>query len=294
MKGRAFGAGQAYVALSRVKSMEGLFIKNFNPNSIKASTLVKTEMERLATKTLPPEPALHVTSLTDHSWIKIGHLNIRSYMAKLEDIKCDLPISHVDIMCFSETFLKPHQQITNDLLPNTHTSVIFRLDRSSSTLDLNNGGIMITCAPSLLPESISVSHSALLEILGIVITPHSSLRMFVIVVYRRPQLPLATFLQHFAEYLANIPHQTIPTVIVGDFNDDLLSTSRPSRLTELMSSQGFLQLVKVPTTDSGSLLDHIYYNGSVTSTFIDVVDTYYSDHDATYLTLPTQPNHSLL
>ena len=294
MKGRTFCAGQAYVALSRVKSMEGLFIKNFNPNSIKASALVIAEMERLATKSVPPEPVPLVMSLVNNSWIKIGHLNVRSYMAKLEDIKCDLPMSHVDIMCFSETFLKPHQQITNDLLPNTQTSVIFRLDRPSDSLDLNNGGIMITCAPSLHPESISISHSALLEVLSIVITPYSSLRIFVIVVYRRPQLPLTTFLQHFSDYLANIPHQAIPTVIVGDFNHDLLSTSRPSRLTELMSSQGFLQLVKVPTTDSGSLLDHIYYNGSVTTTYVDVVDTYYSDHDATYLTLPAQRNPSLL
>ena len=53
-----------------------------------------------------------------------------------------------------------------------------------------------------------------------------------------------------------------------------------------MSSKGFSQLVEVPTTDSGSLLDHIYYNGSAASTSVDVVDTYYTDHDATYVSLP--------
>ena len=48
-----------------------------------------------------------------------------------------------------------------------------------------------------------------------------------------------------------------------------------------MSSRGFSQLVQVPTTDSGSLLDHIYYNSIAENTFVDIVDTYYSDHDAT-------------
>ena len=51
-----------------------------------------------------------------------------------------------------------------------------------------------------------------------------------------------------------------------------------------MSYRGFSQLVQVPTTYSGSLLDHIYYNGATDNTFIDVVDTY-SGHDATYLSL---------
>ena len=52
-----------------------------------------------------------------------------------------------------------------------------------------------------------------------------------------------------------------------------------------MSSKGFSQLVKVPTTDSGSLLDHIYYDSSSTNTFVDVVYVYHSDHDATIASL---------
>ena len=57
------------------------------------------------------------------------------------------------------------------------------------------------------------------------------------------------------------------------------------QVLQLMSSRGFAQLVKVSTTDSGSLLDHIYYNGSAADAFVDVIDTHYSDHDATYLSV---------
>jgi len=82
--------------------------------------------------------------------------------------------------------------------------------------------------------------------------------------------------------------QTMPTVVLGDFNDDV-STASSSHLLRMMSSKGFSQLVKVPTTDSGSLLDHIYYTGTTTNVFIDVVDTYYSDHVAAYISIPATP-----
>ena len=82
MKGQAFTAGQAYVAFSRVKTIQGLFIKNFNPASIKVSSFVLTEMQQLTSNTLlllPPVP--HVISLPSYGWVKIGHLNVRSYLA---------------------------------------------------------------------------------------------------------------------------------------------------------------------------------------------------------------------
>ena len=126
MKGHAFSAGQAYVAFSRVKSLEGLFIKNFNPTSIKISAPVVAEMERLATNGLPSEPVPQVVALPKHNWIKIGHLNVRSYMAKQEDVKCDLAMSHVDIMCFTEAFLKSHQHIRGNHLLNTNVSEVLQ------------------------------------------------------------------------------------------------------------------------------------------------------------------------
>lgn len=45
-------------------------------------------------------------------------------------------------------------------------------------------------------------------------------------------------------------------------------------------------MVTQPTTDSGSLLDHIYVNFPESKLTVDVVDTYYSDHDGTYLSIP--------
>ena len=154
MKGKAFNAGQAYVAFSRVKSLQGLFIKNFNPHSIKVSSSVVSEMERLASENvLPPQPITNVVAPPISGLIKIGHLNVRSYQAKLQEDSC---IAQTDVMCFTETFLKPHQHVGN-LTLNQGLCTMFSCDRAGSE-DLSHGGMMIACAPHMLSVSTGIQH----------------------------------------------------------------------------------------------------------------------------------------
>ena len=282
------------MAFSRVKTLQGLFIKNFNPASIKVSAAVVSEMERLTSdRLLPPQPVPQVVTLPSTDWIKIGHLNVRSYRAKLEDVADDKCIAHTDVMCFTETHLKSHHDVSS-LTLNGKSSIMYRCDRvPSSAQDLSNGGVLIACASSLHPVRTSIQHPPTLEIVSIVVSTQTGHRICVVAVYRRPQLPLGTFLPLLNEYLSNLPHQAhqgMPTVILGDFNENLLPSTSSSRLLQFMSSLGYTQLVAEPTTDSGSLLDHIYYNRSYQG-FVDVVDTYYSDHDACFLSLPYPHGH---
>ena len=70
----------------------------------------------------------------------------------------------------------------------------------------------------------------------------------------------------------------MPNIILGDFNENILAKS-DLRLSTLMSSHGFSQLVHRPTTDNGTLLDHVYYDRPSEWHRVHVIDTYYSDHD---------------
>ena len=70
-------------------------------------------------------------------------------------------------------------------------------------------------------------------------------------------------------------------VIVGDFNEDLLSDESDKSVSNCLGNCGFKQHVYKATTDYGSLLDHIYTR-RVNDVGVDVLDTYYSDHDRVF------------
>lgn len=144
-----------------------------------------------------------------------------------------------NIMCFTETFLRPQQQLDDSHLPIQEQCMVFRLDRlQTSNEDLAKDG-MIMCPKSLCPVRINIYRPPQLELVSIMAYPtQTGCRMCLLNVYRRPQQPLATFLSLFGNYLANLPH-IVPTIIV-DFNEDLLSISTTSRVLQLMSCSGFL------------------------------------------------------
>ena len=273
-----FDAGQAYVAFSRVKTLEGLLIKNFKSRNIRVNADM-SEMKKLSNQSLQSEP------VPSNNWMKISHLNVHSYFAKWEDIK-DQAMRQTNILCFTETFLRHHQHLEQSYLPTQNESEVFRLDRlQTNSEDLTKGGIMIVCPSSLQPVRININHPNQLEAISIIATStNSGRRMCIVAIYRHPCQPLTEFLPLISNYVTNLPN-IIPTIILGDFKEDLLSRSTSSVLVQLMSDREFHQLVHLPTTDSGSLLDHIYYNGNIEDTFVDVIDTYYSDHDATHLSL---------
>ena len=71
----------------------------------------------------------------------------------------------------------------------------------------------------------------------------------------------------------------VPTVIMGDMNEDLLQ--KKSELKDHLSCKGFTQLVEQATFDKGSLIDHIYINEPMMlkTVSIDQTPAYYSSHD---------------
>ncbi len=283
MEGRgAFQPGQAYVALSRVKTIHGLHILGFSEAAIRLSPAVQEETNRLKCNTLsfPAETSIFSTN-TDS--IDIGLLNVRSYKRHLPDLKNEPVLQKASVLCFVETFLKPNSSLTpaDLLLPSCK---VFRAERHVAQ-NLDKGGIMIQAQTQVFPVALEIDVPGL-EYKAITIKWKQS-HVNIITLYRRPLLSSARFLDLVQHLLAKID-TTRQTVILGDFNINLLDTqvhTHGHSILTTMTQHGFRQIVVQPTTDSQALLDHVYTNIRSSNVSVLVQDCYFSDHDYVLLSL---------
>lgn len=113
-----------YVALSRVMSLEGLYIKDLNLSNICTSAVIDnylTEAKETAKLILSYTPLAIPTNNT----LNVVYHNARSYKKHLEDVKHDYNIRRGDIISISETRLGQFQSILPYMLENYAT---YRLD----------------------------------------------------------------------------------------------------------------------------------------------------------------------
>ena len=93
-----------YVGLSRVTTIEGLYITDLYESKIAVNPDVKAEMQHLRTEGCLK---LSVTPIyeTSQTACKICFLNSRSLHRHIEDVRKDLNYSNIDVSIFSETRL---------------------------------------------------------------------------------------------------------------------------------------------------------------------------------------------
>ena len=259
-----FSSGQAYVAFSRVRSLDKLHIINYTRSQIRISPSAEDEMLRL--RECPLEfvdskiPGLKKAALA------LLHINICTLLNKLPYILQDKLFQSADIISLNETHLLKNVKLLPSMLGLKEEYCVFRHDR-----DKLGGGIALVIKSSLLPTKINICSR--IEVVAVHITlPEPAT---VISVYRPPTTPIPWFARQLTEILSDIKGTNV--LVVGDFNEDiLLSENKPCCMQ--MKSLGLKQWVHKPTRDSGSLIDHLYTSANIT-TVCDVLDCYYSDHD---------------
>ena len=236
MKGGRFSPGRAYVAFSRVKTLAGLHILNFNSTAIKKSIDVENEMFRLNSNLLQPvsqitcDPSSHVT---------IALLNVRSILAKLPDIRADHSLRSASILCFCETWLSASQP--SPVLLDDQIDI--RCDRVTCE---NKGGVLL-CVPSHMnPSNVHRFATSGIEAVSATIQLPNVSNMQIAVVYRSPSVPRATLITVLTRLLRHVTLCNIPCVILGDFNEDIVHHQNLAILA-LMSSFSFKQIVQYPT-----------------------------------------------
>ena len=147
-------------------------------------------------------------------------------------------------------------------------------DRFIVHCDHNNrgGGVALMINTNLNPKHIRMQ--TILEI--VVVEISAPMQIIVISVYRPPSTPIDVFINGMLEVIAQF--QNVPICVVGDLNEDVSITSNTCCCT-MFKLQGLQQMIKKPTHDSGTIIDHVYVSHTLNTIQTDVTDCYYSDHD---------------
>ena len=162
MSGR-FSPGQAYVAFSRVRSLSGLFITNFDVSKIKVNTGIEDAISTMQPLQFSKSLDLSPEVLT------VGLLNVRGFKAHMQDISSHSDIRCLKFLCIRETHLDSTSSDSSTMLsfPKAWSATSIRCDR-----DRHGGGFMACWQQSipLTAELIECTHDSPLESLTLKLT----------------------------------------------------------------------------------------------------------------------------
>ena len=199
--------------------------------------------------------------------VKLLHINIGNFKTKIADIKNDDIFQNADIIALNETHLQHTDTLTQDMIGLGQDRFIVHCDHNN-----RGGGVALVINSYLNPKHIRME--TILEI--VVVQINEPMQIIVISVYRPPSTPLDVSINGMLEVIAQF--QNVPICGVGDLNEDVSITSNTHCCT-MFKLQGLQQMVKKPTHDRGTIIDHVYVSHTLNTIQTDVTDCYYSDHD---------------
>ena len=195
--------------------------------------------------------------------LSVCHMNVRSLIApgRLAQLKCFLSMNDVDILCVTESWLKPKHADSSLLLPGFQLPI--RCDRLSS----RGGGVAVFLRNGLAASRLT-STPAALECVALKVDLPKRKKLILFTVYRPPSLDMDSFLDSMD--LAVSPHIHSNVCIVGDFNakhstwcQQQHTDDAGEALKQFTDCHGFHQVVRCPTynmSDRPSLLDLVFVN----------------------------------
>ena len=261
-----------YIGLSRVTTIEGIFITDLCEEKIAINPAVAAEFELLRTD---HALKLSVTPIykTDQVSFKLCYLNTRSLHNHIDDVRYDSNFTSTDINILSETrFLTSDSDIMYEIDGYT----LFRNDGHAFT-SRPFGGMAVFSRVEFLP-GYPHSHNINgieITIMKVFILP----RVTIIGVYRSPKIPVQQLLAALTEVLMLCSSQF--NTFIGDFNINWLDEANRRPLHNFfINENNYRQLVYSRTTDNQTLIDHIYTNLLESQAKSHILETYFSDHKA--------------
>ncbi|XP_038139885.1 uncharacterized protein LOC119782800 [Cyprinodon tularosa] len=271
---KIFAAGQAYVALSRVKTISGLIIQDFKEKKIYCKDDVQLAVENMT-------PVLSGSTQFEtfkKSCCTVFLMNVQSLNRHVEDLA--FCTKHLKPTCIAvtETWLSVSTTDTVIIDGYTFNSCprgVAYSGREKALLafkDQQRGGVGIYTAKGLSHEILKPP-SVDLEC-GVIRL--YDFNIILVVIYRPPLYPHSIFKANLGKLLEWLEPLSDTIALMGDFNDDILKTST---ICNFMTDRGFVQKVIGPTTERGTLIDHVYLKSTAYEMDALTIATYFSDHE---------------
>ena len=275
---RTFSAGQGYVALSRVTTKEGLFIETNDPTSLQkkiyADPEVLSGMQDMSFLSLQNNP------IASNDDITVVLHNIQSLNKHVEDLKRDIRFKDADVICLTETWLRPEQN-TNAFTINgfqfyhAARENLYE-DKSpefSKLQTAKGGGVAVYVKGSGQEKTVISLSGENIESIGVKFVSDD---VIILTVYRPSSYNVTHFLNNLKKVINVVRLQSRRLVCIGDFNEDAHSKGP---IQSFMTEHNFNQIVDFNTTEGATILDHVYITAPLHAN-VEKLSTYYSYHDA--------------
>ena len=260
----------AYVAFSRVTTLEGLYLTNYDPSKIFCKKDIETNVAKMPT--LDISTANPLLQLDHNINFIIAHHNIQSLRRHIEDLRNNTQMRKSHVICLSETWLTDNDHL-EDLLIDGYTLETLRVGRARGVAMYIHNSVDYTLLPFLTSDFDTLA-----------IRTYGATNMLIAVVYKPPNTRHGTFCTEMSNITAQTELlETDHAVFVGDFNIDLLKEgTSPPRVF-----QSYFQAISEPTTTNETLLDHIYMKPipGINDFVASVLPTYYSYHRPVFIAI---------
>ena len=210
---------------------------------------------------------------------------VRSLRLHFDDIKCDYNVQAADINIFVETRLC-HSD--NNAIYEIDNFKLFRNDfcPQSNVRTAYGTAVYIKNSIKCKSEPYRCNFNDVEISVCIIHQPFPNLH--IIGIYRsKAKVNLQSFITAINHVLDTVICDcNTPTVILGDFNVDLMdqcSSQCKTLINCLINQRGYTQLLNQYTTDYRTQIDHIYTNIPNDVQSVGVLESYYSDHKPVYV-----------
>lgn len=201
--------------------------------------------------------------------LKWGHLNVRSLLPKLNDVRALISLHNFDIFCLSESWLNCTIGVRMDGYN------LARSDRGA-----RGGGVAMYVKNIFTYSVLDVQDS--IEQLWVTVQVNK-LKLIFGVLYRPPGTDYKAFLDYLEDSISLSSALSQSVFFCGDFNIDYLKLDGSTTfLCDFIDSVGFTHLIGQPTRvteTSMTLIDQMYTNDCSLVRASGVVDCHVSDHD---------------